>query len=93
MHAVTAFLFAHDCDIVDIMFPVNSVPAGGVEIPQGWGMQVVGEDAHLDVLTPLLGRQQAVGAYVSLHEITESEPDHTNSRGPSSGEARSVRTG
>jgi hypothetical protein len=58
----------------DVLLPVNSIPLGGVEIPQGGAMQVAGEDAHLDVLTPLLGTRQRVAAYASLHEITERRP-------------------
>jgi collagen type III alpha len=63
-----------DLAAADVLLPVNAIPRGGVEIPQGGAMQVTGEDAHLDVLTPLLGNGQKVAVYASLHEITERRP-------------------
>jgi hypothetical protein len=63
-----------DLAAADVMFPVNAVPPDGVEIPQGGAMQVTGEDAHLDVLTPLLGAGQKAAVFASLHEITERRP-------------------
>jgi hypothetical protein len=76
-HLDAGTLFASvslDLAPAELLLPINALPEGAVEIPRGGAMQVTGEDAHLDRLTPLLGSQPVVAAYASLHEITERRP-------------------
>lgn len=54
-----------------LLFAVNTRPSGAALLPRGWRVQVTGEEAYLDVLSPVVaGRGEAL-AYVTLHEFTE----------------------
>jgi collagen type III alpha len=57
-----------------LLIPVNAPPAGNVmQLPPGNAIQVVGEDAHLDVLAPIVAGYGQAAALVTLHEISEQK--------------------
>lgn len=57
-----------------LLLPVNAPPAGNVmQLPPGNAIQVVGEDAHLDVLAPIVAGNGPAAALVTLHEISEQK--------------------
>lgn len=57
-----------------LLVPVNAPPTGdAMQLPPGTSMQVTGEDAHLDVLAPLVAGRGQVAVLASLHEVTEQK--------------------
>lgn len=57
--------------------PANPIPADALLLPRGASVQVTKEEAHQDVLAPLLTRATRVPVAVTLHEITEQRPRST----------------
>lgn len=57
--------------------PANAVPDDALVLPTGTAVQATQEEAHIDILAPLVARTTRVPVAATLHAVTESRPRST----------------